>query len=339
MKTSPQNAGLPKNTGRQSAILPNRKISGIGIPLALIGCLLTGGLGCALAEQEDPSLARVVSTSTLIADWTETIAGEAIHHTGLLEAGTDPHIYEPTPADSRALEEADLILYNGYNLEPGLIRLMEGAGVKAEKLAVGEVVPPLQTSYNGQQVPDPHVWGDVAHVMLMVGAIRDALVEVSPANQTQFQQRTRDYLAQLSALDRWIEQQIQTIPPQYRILVTTHDAFQYYAHAYGLELGGSLIGISTEEQPSAQTVTRLVDSIQEAGTAAIFAETTINPMLIQTVAAEAQVTLAPDPLYSDSLGGQGSGAESYIAMMEANTRTIVQALGGSYQPFSGGVNP
>ena len=117
-------------------------------------------------------------------------------------------------------------------------------------------------------------------------------------------------------------------------LVTTHDAFQYYARAYGLEIFGTLIGISTEEQPSAQTVRKLADAIQTANVPAIFAETTINPALIQTVAAEAGVKLAERELYSDSLGAAGSDANSYIEMIVANTQTIVESLGGNYTPFA-----
>ncbi|MFS8881127.1 metal ABC transporter solute-binding protein, Zn/Mn family, partial [Synechococcus sp. H55.11] len=137
------------------------------------------------------------------------------------------------------------------------------------------------------------------------------------------------YRAELEELHAWIAEQIQTIPPGNRVLVTTHDAFAYYTQAYGLKMGGSLLGISTEEQPSAQTVARLVEEIRALGVPAVFAETTLNPALIQTVAAEAGVQVAEQELYSDSLGEPGSGAETYIAMMRHNTCTIVGALGGS----------
>jgi manganese/iron transport system substrate-binding protein len=115
--------------------------------------------------------------------------------------------------------------------------------------------------------------------------------------------------------------------------VTTHDAFQYYARAYGLEVTGTLIGISTEEQPSAQTVKNLADAIKKTGVKAIFAETTINPLLINTVAQESGVTLAPQKLYSDSIGTPGSDGDSYSKMLIANTRAIVEALGGRYSPL------
>jgi manganese/iron transport system substrate-binding protein len=228
------------------------------------------------------------------------------------------------------LATADLILYNGYNLEPGIIKLMNAAGGKAKKLAVGEVVEPLKLEESqGQTVPDPHVWGSAENAISMVNAIRDSLIELSPEDKEKFTQNAKKLTNELQQLNNWIQQQIQTIPPEKRKLITTHDAFQYYANAYGLEIAGTLIGISTEEQPSAQTVKQLVDEIKKIGVPAIFAETTINPALIKTVAEDAGVKLAPNQLYSDSIGEKGSEAETYIKMMEANTRTIVEALGDS----------
>ncbi len=277
----------------------------------------------------------VVSTSTILADLAGRVGGDEIALTGLLQPGDDPHMYEPVPTDSRVLEQADLILYNGYNLEPGLIKLMQAVGGKAKKLAVGEVVTPLQLEKEGQTQPDPHVWGNVENAIAMVQATRDALIELEPGDRDTFTRNAEPLIAELSQLHQWIKAQIATIPPQQRRLVTTHDAFQYYANAYGLEVMGTLIGISTEEQPSAQTVQKLVEAIRAAKVPVIFAETTINPRLITTVAEEAGVKLATRPLYSDSIGAPGSEGASYVQMMVANTRTIVESLGGRYTPFDG----
>lgn len=302
-------------------------VSGVLISLWLSGCQQSAN---------QPSVngkPKVVATSTIIADLTDKIGGEAIEIKGILKPGTDPHVYEPVPADSQALERANLILYNGYNLEPGLIKLMNATGSKSSKVAVGEVAKPLQLDKQGEQVPDPHVWGDVENVILMVSAIRDALIEQSPEDREKFTQNAAQLTTELRQLDSWIIQEIKTIPPEKRKLVTTHDAFQYYARAYGIPVAGTLIGISTEEQPSAQTVQRLVESIKGTGVSAIFAETTINPALIKTVAQEAKVKLAPQQLYSDSIGAPGSNGDSYINMMVANTRSIVEALGGKYTSY------
>lgn len=298
----------------------------------VLGLCLTG---CSAPQSADPATSEpnVVATSTIIADLAAGVGGDDIQLTSILQPGADPHVYEPVPQDSRALEEADLILYNGYNLEPGLIKLMKASGVQARQLAVGEVVTPLDLEKEGQKVPDPHVWGDVSNAIAMTEAIRDALIELSPEDGDRFRQNADRLIQELRQLDTWVGDRIATIPAQNRQLITTHDAFQYYANAYGLTVAGTLIGISTEEQPSAQTVQRLVQAIQQTGVPAIFAETTINPQLITTVAEEAKVQLANPPLYSDSIGAPGTPGDSYTKMVISNTRSIVKALGGQDAPF------
>lgn len=295
----------------------------------ILSCLFLGLVACnPSVNTTDNQKPKVISTSTIIADLTARVGGEEIDHQDILKPGDDPHVYEPVPADSVALEKADLILYNGYNLEPGLIKMIDSTAVKAKKVAVGEAIKPLQLAKEGQKVPDPHVWGSAKNGIIMVEKIRDQLIELSPEDKEIFTANAAQLIAELENLDRWITAAIKTIPASQRQLVTTHDAFQYYAHAYGLKVAGTLIGISTEEQPSAQTVKNLADAIKNLQVAAIFAETTINPALITTVAEEAGVKLAPQQLYSDSIGAVGTRGDSYVKMLKENTRSIVESLGG-----------
>lgn len=295
----------------------------------ILSCLFLGLVACnPSVNTTDNQKPKVISTSTIIADLTARVGGEEIDHQDILKPGDDPHVYEPVPADSVALEKADLILYNGYNLEPGLIKMIDSTAVKAKKVAVGEAIKPLQMEKEGQKVPDPHVWGSAKNGIIMVEKIRDQLIELSPEDKGIFTANAAQLIRELENLDRWIAAAIETIPPYQRQLVTTHDAFQYYAHAYGLTVAGTLIGISTEEQPSAQTVKNLADAIKNLQVAAIFAETTINPALITTVAEEAGVKLAPQQLYSDSIGAVGTRGDSYVKMLKENTRSIVESLGG-----------
>ncbi|GCA78346.1 metal ABC transporter solute-binding protein, Zn/Mn family [Microcystis aeruginosa] len=295
----------------------------------ILSCLFLGLVACnPSVNTTDNQKPKVISTSTIIADLTARVGGEEIDHQDILKPGDDPHVYEPVPADSVALEKADLILYNGYNLEPGLIKMINSTGIKAKKVAVGEAIKPLQLAKEGQKVPDPHVWGSAKNGIIMVEKIRDQLIELSPEDKEIFTANAAQLIAELENLDRWITAAIKTIPASQRQLVTTHDAFQYYAHAYGLKVAGTLIGISTEEQPSAQTVKNLADAIKNLQIAAIFAETTINPALITTVAEEAGVKLAPQQLYSDSIGAVGTRGDSYVKMLKENTRSIVESLGG-----------
>ncbi|MCF2969832.1 zinc ABC transporter substrate-binding protein [Synechococcus sp. Nb3U1] len=290
-------------------------------------CLVIGGIlafsGSASARP------RVVTTTTLIADWVEQVGQDRIQLTSLLQPGVDPHIYEPVPTNGVALEQAELVFYNGYNLEPSLIRLIYATAQQARRIPLAEEIDPILSDEDGIPTPDPHVWGNVEHVIIMVERIRQELTELAPTEAAFFQANAAAYQAALKELHTWIAEQIQTIPPPNRALVTTHDAFAYYTQTYGLTMGGSLIGLSTEEQPSAQTVAQLVREIRALQVPAIFAETTLNPALIQTVAAEAGVQVAEQELYSDSLGEAGSGAETYLEMMRLNTLAIVNALGGS----------
>ncbi|ACK66492.1 periplasmic solute binding protein [Rippkaea orientalis PCC 8801] len=310
------------NRGGISRFLSKLLVLGIIVGVGMTGCQSPN------TSTGDSDKPKVVSTSTIIANLTEEIAKDEVDHQGILEPGADPHVYEPVPTDSVAFEEADLILYNGYNLEPGLIKLMKASGIKAKKVAVAEVVTPLDYVYKGQKEPDPHVWGDAKNVIKMVEVIRDKLIELSPEDASIFKQNAAILITELERLDSWIIEQIKTIPEAQRKLVTTHDAFQYYAKAYGLQVIGTLIGISTEEQPSAQTVKNLTEEIKKSKVTSIFAETTINPALITTVAQEAGVKLAPNPLYADSIGAPESEGDSYVKMLRANTKTIVEALGG-----------
>jgi manganese/iron transport system substrate-binding protein len=306
------------------------------VRLLIFSILLGLGISGCQGEntQQTENKPKVVSTSTIIADLVTKVAQDEVEHQSILAPGADPHVYEPVPTDSVAFEEADIIFYNGYNLEPGLIKLMNATGIKAKKIPVGEAISPLDFEYKGQKEPDPHVWGSAENGILMVNKIRDELTKISPEDESIFKQNAAILTSNLQRLDSWIKQQIKTIPESNRKLVTTHDAFQYYTQAYGLTMTGTLIGISTEEQPSAQTVKNLTEAIKNTQVPAIFAETTINPLLIKTVAQEAGVKLAPKPLYSDSLGASGTEGDSYIKMLVSNTRTIVEALGGESVDFS-----
>lgn len=272
---------------------------------------------------------KVVVSNTILADITRRIGGDAIDVTGLLQPGNDPHTYEPVPRDTTLLARADLIIVNGYNLEPAIEKLALSAQTHAAILKAGEVIPPLKLN----KAPDPHVWGNARNGIIMAQAIQQELCQLKPSDCPQFQANSQSLAKELTQLDTWIRQQIATIPVEQRQLVTTHDAFQYYSQAYGIPVLGTLIGISTEEQPSARTVQTLSQAIKASGVPVIFTETTTNSSLLETVATEAGARLSNRPLYADAIGPTGSNATSYTQMLAANTQTIVQELGGRFQAF------
>lgn len=332
-----------------------KNIAALAITLGLIGCnsappqtttattnTAAGGFrgvdevasgGSPTKTQSDRPL--VVATTSILCDLTNQVAAETIDLKCLIGSGEDPHVYQPKPEDRKAIEQAKLILYAGYNFEPGLIKLIKATQNPAPKIAVDELaVPnPQQFKEDGQTVTDPHVWHNAQNGIGIVQTISKELRKVAPNNAAQYTSNAQKLTSELSQVDSWIKSQISTIPPKQRTLVTTHDALGYYSKAYGIPIKGALGGISTEEAPTAARVTELVKVIKQAGVPTIFAETTINPKLIKAVAKEANVKVSGTELFADSLAPKGREGETYQGMLMANTRTIVEGLGGKYTPF------
>jgi manganese/iron transport system substrate-binding protein len=292
------------------------------------------GWGCSESDARGGA-PRVLATTTMIAEAATRLGGPCVEVRGLLPVGGDPHVYEPVPRDARAIAEAELVLYNGYGLEGWLDRLVRNAGGERPIVEVASELTPIFGVYAGGTDPDPHMWGNVAHFIAYVERIRDELAGVAPECAEEIGERSAEYVAELRALDAWVRERVATIPPENRYLVTSHDAFQYFAAAYDLEVLGTPIGVSTDEEASAQTVARLVDDVRRTRIPAIFIETTVNPNVIRRIAAETGARVGGS-LYSDSLGEPGSGADSYVGMIVHNTRTIVNGLGGEAGPFSYG---
>ncbi|MEG4285243.1 zinc ABC transporter substrate-binding protein [Microcoleus sp. A006_D1] len=311
------------------------------------------------ATQASPAtnLPKVVATTGVICDITKEIAQSSIDTTCLIKPGEDPHAYQTKPEDRKAIETANLILYGGYNHEPSIIKLIKSSSNSAPKIAVHELaVPkPLMGEHEhehgpedkaeskphaeGEKVPDPHVWHNPKNGVRMVETIRDELIKVAPANTQLYTSNAAKLTDDLEKIDTWIKAQIATIPANKRKLVTTHDALSYYADAYGLEIAGALQGVTTEEQPTAARIAELSSEIKTAGVPTIFAETTTNPKLMETVAREANVKISDKELYSDELGGPGTGADTYEGMLKTNTCAITSGLGGNCTPFAGQATP
>lgn len=304
------------------------------------------------AQDADGEPLDVVTTFSILDDLVRNVGGEAIASHALVGAGVDSHTYEPAPNDVAILADADLVIAIGLDYEPWLGGLLESSGTSAARVTVSENVTPLRfeeghelaegddhadeaepegDEHEGEAhgVFDPHIWHDATNAVIMVEAIRDALIAADPANTTTYEANAAAYIAELDALDAWVMAQVATLPEGQRKLVTSHEALGYYANRYGFELVGTAFGtLSTEAgDPSAAAIASLVAEIQAQQVPAIFAENTSNPDLMEAVAAEAGVTLAPT-LFTDALGAPGSGAETYLDLIRANTETIVTALTG-----------
>ncbi|MBW4612565.1 MAG: zinc ABC transporter substrate-binding protein [Desmonostoc vinosum HA7617-LM4] len=286
-------------------------------------------------SRNNENLPRVVATTTVLCDLIKQVAENTINLTCLISPDADPHIYQPNPEDRKAIEQANLILYNGYNLEPSLIKTIKATKNSAPKIAVSQlaVSKPQKYQESGKRITDPHVWHNTKNTIKMVEVINNNLSKLVPSNAKTYSNNTKNLTNELLQLDSWIKSRIASIPVKQRKLVTTHNALNYYVKAYGLSSIGSLEGISTEKKPTPARVKNLVANIKRSKVRIIFIEKTINSKLIESVASQTKVKISENELYTDGLGEPGSSGATYQKMMAANTRTIVEALGGTYLIF------
>ncbi|MGG6270070.1 metal ABC transporter solute-binding protein, Zn/Mn family [Leptolyngbya sp. AN03gr2] len=302
---------------------------------------LFSSLSSRATAQDKPT---VVATTSVLCDLAKQIAEETINLKCLIDAGSDPHEYQPKPDDRKAIESAKLILYAGYNFEENLMSVIQAAPNSVSKVAVNEVAVPNPIKGDGHdhsghnhskssEQTDPHVFHTADNGIKIANVINQSLTKIQPNQASTYTNNTKKLTNELSQIHTWIRSQIQTIPMSQRWLITTHDAFEYYARTYNLGVAATLQGISTDEKPTALRVAQLVKDIKTLGVPTIFAEMTVNPKLIEAVAREAKVKVSERKLYADGIGTPNSEADSYPKMLIANTRTIVEGLGGKYTPF------
>jgi len=244
----------------------------------------------------------------------------------VLGPGEDPHNYRTTTKDSAAVSGSDLCLENGWDLEGHgwMTTLAKNAG-KPIKTCI-EGVDPINTDEEGSSVKDPHAWMNANNAWIYVKNIRDAVTEIDPDNAAVYEGRADLYRLQLKSLNLWIGKQVAQIPAERRILVSHHDAFEYFCRAYNFT-AISPKGWTTEELTgmNPQKIPEIVEQIRAQGVKSVFIETTLNSEIVDQIAREAGVEIGGE-LYSDAMGPEGTAAESYIGMMRENVLTIVEAL-------------
>ena len=308
------------------------------VPPVRVICLLTTVIllaGCGERPQpnaDDNARPVVIATVPMIGDLAREIAGGRAEVRTLLREGVDPHTYSPTAADVRQITSADLLLYNGLLLE-GVMQ--DRLAAQKNALAVAATLPKdaLRTPDDFAGHPDPHVWMDVSLWEQTVPAIRDALIEIVPDEFSDELHGNADQLAaRLRRLHQYATEVTATIPQDRRRLVTAHDAFGYFARAYGVEVF-SVQGVSTESAAGVEDVNRLVRLCEDENIPAVFMETNVSPRYLEAViagAADRGVTLqAGGPLYSDSAGKPGTWEATYFGMIDHNLTKIVGPLGGT----------
>ena len=274
---------------------------------------------------------RVVATTGMVGDVARNVGGERVSVTTLMGPGVDPHLYKASARDVEALDEADILFYNGLHLEGRMTSIFERLSVTRPTVGVAEGIPHerLQRPPEFEGAWDPHVWFDVELWSSTVDAVRDALAELDPTHAATYQVNADAYRAELAALDVWVTEQIATIPPEARLLITAHDAFGYMGAAYGLEVRG-LQGTSTATEAGAADVRGLADLIVERQIKAIFVESSVPEATIEAVQAAVrsrghEVAVGGE-LFSDAMGSEGTPEGTYVGMVRHNIETIVSAL-------------
>ena len=303
--------------------------------LGLAGCgPAAGGSTADLSERP----VRVVATTSMVADLARQIGGDRVEVEGLMGPGIDPHLYRPRESDVSRLIEADIVLYNGLELEGKMgevLEQVEGRGIVAEPVAeaIGEESLLAPAEFQGN--PDPHVWMDVALWRRVSTAVADALAALDPTHAETYVANAQAYQARLTSLDEWVEEQVERVPPDLRVLVTAHDAFNYFGRAYGFEVRG-LQGISTSTEAGTADVRDLAAFVAERRIPALFVETSVSQRSIEAVLRAVQdrgaaVRIGGD-LFSDALGDAGTPEGTYEGMIRHNVTTIVDGLTGGPAP-------
>jgi manganese/zinc/iron transport system substrate-binding protein len=317
-----------------------KRIKADSLPLGLIMIALTLlAAACQPAAQagaDDLSQRkiRVVTTIGMITDVVENVGGERVQVTGLMGPGVDPHLFKASERDVTRLAEADVIFYNGLHLEAQMARVLERIeDYKIRTVAVTDYIdravllapPEFEGAY------DPHVWFDVTLWARAVEKIRDTLMDMDPQHVATYQTNAARYLAQLEELHAYVKAQAERVPAQQRVLITAHDAFNYYGRAYGFEVLG-LQGISTATEASTSDVQALAELIAKRQIPAIFIESSVPQRNVEAVQAAVRArgfnVQIGGELYSDAMGDSGTPEGTYIGMVRHNTDTIAAALGG-----------
>jgi len=303
----------------------------IVLTVGFISCSQENGTD-AKKNTHESGVINIVATTGMIADIAQQVGGSHVKVKGLMGPGVDPHLYKASAGDVALLSGADLIFYNGLHLEGKMTEIfeqMKKRGIDTVAVTDGIDRSLLETPPQFQGNYDPHVWFDVTMWMTAVETVRDTLISKDPANADYYRSNTGAYLKELFALNEYVTAKAKLLPEDKRVLITAHDAFNYFGRQYGFEVRG-LQGISTVSEAGTQDVQNLAAFIVERKIPAIFVESSVPPKFIEAVQAAVEArgfdVKVGGSLYSDAMGNPGTPDGSYIGMIRHNIDTIVGAL-------------
>lgn len=304
-----------------------RVIGVLGVLLPSLVLFTLGSVPSAAADKP-----KVVATFSILADLTAQVAGDHAIVAMLVGPDGDAHVFEPGPKDSAALAEADLLVANGLGFEPWLERLSEAAGFKGTLVIASEGITPLPAEQDehadeaghGHGAFDPHAFQDLANGQVYVANIAKGLAAIDPAHAAEFAANAQRLAAEMAELDARLKADFGAIPAERRRVLTSHDAFGYFSHAYGVEFL-AIHGVSTEAEPSAQDLGKLIAQARAGSITAIFAENMANANLAETVSAESGIRVGGQ-LYADALSAADGPAPDYLALFRHNAGQLLDAL-------------
>ena len=313
----------------------------LGALLALALVLAISLSHLAVAQQD--AVLDVVATTGMVGDIVREVAGPCAQVTVLMGPGIDPHLYRASAGDVDRLARAELIVFNGFDLEGQLGAVLARLGQRVPTLALaeriadeldGDALLEGEDQYAGRT--DPHLWGAVELWALGVGVVEEVLSELQPGCADGFAERANTYASELGALHEWALESAASVPAAWRTIVSPHDAFAYFGIAYGFAVAG-IEGISTESEASIADIRETADLVMETGVPAIFVETTISPRTIEAVLAAvrdrgAEVVIGGE-LFGDAMGEAGTPEGTYVGMVRHNVETVITSLGGRSAPW------
>ncbi len=289
--------------------------------LALVLCALTLLPFSASAENHP---LKVVATFSILGDLAKQVGGDLVEVQTLVGPDGDAHTYKPTPRDSETLYGADLVVENGLGMEGWVSRLVSASGFKGVVVIASTGVMPRSMDDEGNSITDPHAWQNISNARIYVKNITKALSEARPEQAAAFQKRAEAYDAELVKLDAWVKTEMNAVPDQQRKIITSHDAFGYFGAAYSVTFMAPQ-GISTEVEPTATQVAKLVEQMKAEKVRRVFFENMASPKLVKQLAKDAGATVG-QPVYSDALSHADGPAATYVAMFRHNVALFKDAM-------------
>jgi zinc/manganese transport system substrate-binding protein len=266
----------------------------------------------------------VVASFSILGDMVKQIGGPDVQVTTIVGPNSDTHVYEPTPNDAKSLANAKLLFVNGLGFEGWIPRLAEAANFKGKTVTVSNSIKPRTMMDDGKEIIDPHAWQDLSNGIVYAHNIVAALQAALPEKSTDIQLRANAYISQMKAINQNTKTEIAAVPESKRRIITSHDAFGYFGAAYGVEFLAP-VGVSTEAEPSAAEVAKLIQQIRQQGIKTIFLENMASPRLAQQLSKESGAKLGAE-LYSDALSESNGPAPTYLAMFEHNVSKLKAAM-------------